>query len=139
MANESSGNSQNPRMYDLIKDAPKTGKSPTIWSFPAVVGFMKVAGQPVSGPWPPHQQPRPDPEDESLPVAIVEPRSPALVSTSVPAPTPAPTPAPPPAPTTAPTPAPSQPRRTSGPAAAAANYQRQDTARHRAGGHRATE
>ena len=31
------------------------------------------AGQPVAGPWPPHQQARPDPDDEALPVAIVEP------------------------------------------------------------------
>jgi hypothetical protein len=64
------------RMYELIKDAPKTGESPTIWAFPQVVEFMKVAGQPVSGPWPPHQRARPDPDDESMPVAIVEPDRP---------------------------------------------------------------
>jgi hypothetical protein len=63
----------NPRMYELFEDAPKTGKSPTIWAFPAVVGWLKVAGQPVAGPWPPHQEPRPDPDDESLPVAVREP------------------------------------------------------------------
>jgi hypothetical protein len=62
----------NPRMYELIEHAPKTGKS-TIWAFPAVVEWLKVAGQPVQGPWPPHQQPRPDPTDESLPVAVQEP------------------------------------------------------------------
>ena len=63
----------NPRMYELIENAPKTGKSPTIWDFPAVVGWLKVAGQPVPGPWPPHQEPRPDPGDESGPVAVAEP------------------------------------------------------------------
>jgi hypothetical protein len=63
----------NPRMYDLIENVPKTGKSPTIWAFPAVVNWLKVAGQPVAGPWPPHQEPRPDPDDESLPVAVPEP------------------------------------------------------------------
>ena len=34
--------------------------------------MFKVAGQPVPGPWPPHQEPRPDPEAESIPVAISE-------------------------------------------------------------------
>ncbi|WP_132425658.1 hypothetical protein [Pseudonocardia endophytica] len=53
--------------------SPTPGASPTIFDFPGMVGFMKVAGQPVAGPWPPHQQPRPDPEDEAGPVAIVEP------------------------------------------------------------------
>jgi hypothetical protein len=74
MAIESDGHSaRNPRMYELIEDAPRTGGSPTIWAFPGMVEFMKIAGQPVPGPWPPHQQPRPDPDDESGPVAIVEP------------------------------------------------------------------
>jgi hypothetical protein len=63
----------NPRIYELIENAPKTGTSPTIWAFPAVVGWLKVASQPVPGPWPPHQQPRPDPDDEGLPVAIADP------------------------------------------------------------------
>ncbi|HWO58809.1 MAG TPA: hypothetical protein VNO31_02040 [Umezawaea sp.] len=75
MRHESSGDHQgNPRMAELFAGAPKTGKSPTIWAFPAVVEWMKVASQPVQGPWPPHQEPRPDPSDESLPVAVVEPR-----------------------------------------------------------------
>ncbi|MFC4946511.1 hypothetical protein [Pseudonocardia sp. GCM10023141] len=71
---ESSGHSQgNPRMFELIEDAPKTGgTSPTIWAFPQMTEFMKIAGQPVAGPWPPHQLPRPDPEDESLPVAVAD-------------------------------------------------------------------
>ena len=66
----------NPRMYELIENVPKNGKSPTIWAFPAVVNWLKVAGQPVAGPWPPHQEPRPDPDDESLPVAVREPERP---------------------------------------------------------------
>ena len=72
---ESDGHSRgNPRRYELIENAPKTGRSPTIWAFPQLVEFMKVAGQPVAGPWPPHQQPRPDPTDvETLPVAIPDP------------------------------------------------------------------
>jgi hypothetical protein len=38
------------------------------------VDFLKVAGQPVQGPWPPHQRPRPDPADEeSGPVAVPDP------------------------------------------------------------------
>src|SRR5881396_4042535 len=74
---ESSGHSQgNPRMYELIENAPKTGKSPTVWAFPQLVDYLKVAGQPVQGPWPPHQEPRPDPTDiEGTPVAIPDPAS----------------------------------------------------------------
>ena len=74
MGIESTGHSRgNPRLYELIEHAPKTGKSPTVWAWPQLVDYLKVAGQPVPGPWPPHQQPRPDPTDESLPVAISEP------------------------------------------------------------------
>ena len=75
MAIESDGHSRgNPRMYELIENAPKTGKSPTVWAFPQFVDYLKVAGQPVQGPWPPHQEPRPDPTDvESMPVAIADP------------------------------------------------------------------
>jgi hypothetical protein len=73
---ETSGHSRgNPRLYELIEHAPKTGKSPTIWAWPEIVDYLKVAGQPVQGPWPPHQQPRPDPTAESLPVAIPDPQS----------------------------------------------------------------
>jgi hypothetical protein len=61
-----------PRIYDLIKHNPKEGKSPTIWAWPQVIDLFKVAGQPVPGPWPPHQEARPDPEAESIPVAIPE-------------------------------------------------------------------
>jgi len=54
---ESDGHSRgNPRLYELID-------------------YLKVAGQPVAGPWPPHQQPRPDPDYESLPVAVPDPES----------------------------------------------------------------
>jgi hypothetical protein len=78
MAIESDGHSRgNPRIYELIENAPKTGKSPTIWAWPEVMDWFRIAGQPVPGPWPPHQQPRPNPEEESLPVAVVEPERPA--------------------------------------------------------------
>jgi hypothetical protein len=72
---ESDGHSRgNPRLYELIENAPKTGKSPTVWAFPEFVDFLKVAGQPVQGPWPPHQRPRPDPaEVEPGPVAVPDP------------------------------------------------------------------
>ena len=77
---ESDGHSRgNPRMYELIENAPQStsagpGKGPTVWAFPEFVEFLKVAGQPVQGPWPPHQHPRPEPTDiESLPVAIPDP------------------------------------------------------------------
>jgi hypothetical protein len=74
MAIESDGHSRgNPRIYELLENAPKTGKSPTIWAWPEVMDWFRVAGQPVPGPWPPHQQARPNPEEESLPVAVVEP------------------------------------------------------------------
>lgn len=77
MAIESSGHSRgNPRIYQLIENAPKTGKSPTIFAWPEVVDWLRIAGQPVPGPWPPHQRPRPNPEEESLPVAVVEPERP---------------------------------------------------------------
>jgi hypothetical protein len=77
MAIESDGHSRgNPRLYELIENAPKVGKSPTIWAWPEVVDWLRIAGQPVPGPWPPHQQPRPNPEEESLPVAIAEPARP---------------------------------------------------------------
>jgi hypothetical protein len=102
---ESDGHSGgNPRLYELIEHAPKTGKSPTVWAWPQLVDYLKVAGQPVAGPWPPHQEPRPDPDYESGPVAVPDPESvpaprPAVTETAVtetpaaPAPTPAPTPA----------------------------------------------
>ncbi len=77
MATESSGHGQrNPRMYELFKDSPKTGASPTVWAFPQLIDHLKVAGQPVQGPWPPHQELRPEPDAESLPVAIADPQSP---------------------------------------------------------------
>ncbi len=76
MRDERSGSSRgNPKIYELIEHAPKEGKSPTIWAWPQVISYFKVAGQPVQGPWPPHQEPRPDPSDESLPVAVPDPQS----------------------------------------------------------------
>ena len=73
---ESDGHSKdNPRLFELIEHAPKTGKSPTVWAWPQLVDYLKVAGQPVSGPWPPHQEPRPDPDYESGPQAVPDPQS----------------------------------------------------------------
>jgi hypothetical protein len=73
---ESDGHSKdNPRLFELIEHAPKTGKSPTVWAWPQLVDYLKIAGQPVSGPWPPHQEPRPDPDYESGPVAVPDPHS----------------------------------------------------------------
>ena len=75
MAIESSEFSRgNPRIYELIKDSPKTGASPTVWAWPQLIEYLKVAGQPVQGPWPPHQESRADPDAESLPVAIADPQ-----------------------------------------------------------------
>ncbi len=85
---ESDGHSRgNPRLYELIEHAPKTGKSPTVWAWPELIDYLKVAGQPVAGPWPPHQQARPDPEYDSLPVAVPDPAAaplPAAASTAAP-------------------------------------------------------
>jgi hypothetical protein len=69
----------NPRIFELIEGAPKVNKnptSPTIWAWPEVVDMLKIAGQPVPGPWPPHQVPRPDPAPEEIPVAVPEKRQP---------------------------------------------------------------
>jgi hypothetical protein len=75
MAVESSGHSRgNPRFYEVVENAPKTGKS-TVWAWPQLIDWLKVAAQPVQGPWPPHQQPRPDPDAESMPVAVPDPES----------------------------------------------------------------
>lgn len=64
----------NPRLYELVEHSPKTGKSPTVWAWPALMDYLKIAGQPVQGPWPPHQEPRPDPEEDTLPVAVADPQ-----------------------------------------------------------------
>ena len=78
---ESSGRSAgNPRIYELIEDSPKEGKSPTIWAWPQIIDYLKVAGQPVQGPWPPHQEPRPDPDAESMPTAVPDSRGSAPFS-----------------------------------------------------------
>lgn len=74
---ESSGlSSGNPRLYELIADSPKEGSSPTVWAWPQLIDHLKVAGQPVQGPWPPHQEPRPDPDPDSLPRAVPDPQGP---------------------------------------------------------------
>lgn len=77
MADRSEEPRGTPRIFDLIKHVPKEseGKSPSIWAWPQVIDMFKVAGQPVPGPWPPHQEARPDPEAESIPVAIPEQRA----------------------------------------------------------------
>ena len=73
---ESSGHSQgNPRLYELVEHTPKSGKSPTVWAWPELMDYLKIAGQPVAGPWPPHQEPRPDPEEDPLPVAVPDPEA----------------------------------------------------------------
>jgi hypothetical protein len=80
---ESTGHSQgNPRIFELIEHAPKTGPSPTVWAWPELIDYLKVAGQPVQGPWPPHQQPRPDPDEDTLPMAVPDPHSPMPQSTT---------------------------------------------------------
>ena len=76
MRMESDGHSRgNPRLYELVENAPKEGKSPTVWAWPQLIDYLKSAGQPVAGPWPPHQEPRPDPEEDTLPVAVADPES----------------------------------------------------------------
>ena len=71
VAVESSGHSRgNPRLYELVEGAPKTGKSPTVWAWPQIIDHLKIASQPVQGPWPPHQERRPDPDFDSMPVAV---------------------------------------------------------------------
>lgn len=73
---ESDGHSSgNPRLYELVEHTPKTGKSPTVWAWPELMDYLKIAGQPVPGPWPPHQEPRPDPVEDSMPVAVADPAS----------------------------------------------------------------
>ena len=64
-----------PRLYEVVEGTPKTGKSPTVWAWPELMDYLKVAGQPVQGPWPPHQEPRPDPSEDTLPVAVRDPQS----------------------------------------------------------------
>jgi hypothetical protein len=76
MAIESTGHETgSPRLFALIENSPKTGKSPTVWAWPQFTEFLKVSSQPVQGPWPPHQEPRPDPDAESLPVAVRDPQA----------------------------------------------------------------
>jgi len=71
MTVESTGHERgNPRFFALIENSPKAGASPTIWAWPQFTEFMKVASQPVQGPWPAHQEPRPDPDADSMPTAV---------------------------------------------------------------------
>lgn len=74
MAVESDGHSRgNPRIFELVEHTPKTGRSPTVWAWPELIDYLKVAGQPVQGPWPPHQEPRPDPSGDGQPTAVPDP------------------------------------------------------------------
>lgn len=74
---ESSGQNENdPRMYELVHDTPKEGPGPTVWAWPQLIDHLKVASQPVQGPWPPHQEKRSDPDAESLPQAVPDPQGP---------------------------------------------------------------
>jgi len=43
-----------------------------VWAWPELIDYLKIAGQPVPGPWPPHQEPRPNPEEDTLPVAVAD-------------------------------------------------------------------
>ena len=71
MAIESTGHEHgNPRFFALIENSPKEGSSPTIWAWPQITEYLKIASQPVQGPWPAHQEPRPDPDADSMPVAV---------------------------------------------------------------------
>ncbi|WP_052668714.1 hypothetical protein [Nitriliruptor alkaliphilus] len=80
---ESDGHSRGtPRLYELIEGAPREGPSPTVWAWPQIIDHLKVASQPVQGPWPPHQDPRPDPDAESLPFAVPDTPRPAASSAS---------------------------------------------------------
>jgi len=75
MAVESTGHEAgSPRLFALVENSPKTGASPTVWARPQIMEYLKVAGQPVQGPWPPHQEPRPDPDADSLPAAVRDPQ-----------------------------------------------------------------
>jgi 23S rRNA (pseudouridine1915-N3)-methyltransferase len=71
MTVESSGQErENPRMFDLIENSPKTGDNPTASAFPQFAELLKVAGPPVQGPWPPYQEPRRNPDADSMPTAV---------------------------------------------------------------------
>ncbi|WP_419551918.1 hypothetical protein [Candidatus Poriferisodalis sp.] len=79
---ESSGHSAgNPRLYEVIEGTPREAPGPTIWAWPQIVDYLKVAGQPVQGPWPPHQERRPDPDAEAMPRAVPDPQGPGGQST----------------------------------------------------------
>lgn len=69
-----------PRIFELIQDAPgknnrdRVGGDNSVWAWPEVTEFLKIAGQPVPGPWPPHQEPRPDPSlSDAEATAVAEP------------------------------------------------------------------
>lgn len=78
MAVESSGKSAgSPRIFELLEDPPEGDGSTSIWAWPQVTEYLKVAGQPVQGPWPPHQNPRPDPDADAEPTAVPDSQGPS--------------------------------------------------------------
>src|SRR5260221_13877646 len=80
---ESSGHSPgNPRLYELVEHAPKTGKSPTVWAWPELMDYLKIPGQPVAGTSAPAHEPRPDPSEDPIPVAVPDPEPPARPGSS---------------------------------------------------------
>ena len=81
MAVESSGTSAgNPRIYELLGEPADEAEGSSFWAWPQVTEYLKVAGQPVQGPWPPHQNPRPDPDSEPEPVAVPDSQGPRTPS-----------------------------------------------------------
>ncbi len=76
MTVESTGHERGtPRLFTLFENSPKSGDSPTIWAWPQITEFLKVASQPVQGPWPAHQEARPNPDADSMPVAVKDKKS----------------------------------------------------------------
>lgn len=80
MADDFQASPGSPRIFELIQDAPgkgnqnRVGGDNSVWAWPEVTDFLKIAGQPVPGPWPPHQERRPDPEiGSAVPEAVSEP------------------------------------------------------------------
>lgn len=80
MADDFVASPGSPRIFELVQDAPgkdnqhRPGGDNSVWAWPEVTDFLKIAGQPVPGPWPPHQEKRPDPEvGSAVPEAVSEP------------------------------------------------------------------
>lgn len=75
MAIESDEHSRgNPFLYKLVKHSPKTGKSPTVWAWPQLMDYLKIAGQPCTGVLAAASGTAPRPGGGHLPVAVADPR-----------------------------------------------------------------